>query len=92
MFRHGQRRLGKLLGQMRIGIFAMTAIRQEILQALTELSERYPNWRFGQMVANVSSWAREPTAEAVWDVEDEEFLKGIRSHLERHAASVNGPA
>ena len=61
----------------------MTPIRKQILHALEEMSDRYPEWRFGQMVANISHWAKEPTVEAIWDVEDEEFLNGIRSHLER---------
>jgi hypothetical protein len=61
----------------------MTPTRKLILRALEELSDRYPHWRFGQMVANVSYWAKAPTNEAIWDVEDEEFLTGIRTHLER---------
>jgi hypothetical protein len=63
----------------------MTPVRHEILRALEDLSNRYPDWRFGQLVANVSYWAREPTAEAIWDVEDEEFLQGIQTHLEQQS-------
>lgn len=62
----------------------MTSVRQEILKALGELSERYPNWRFGQMVSNVSCWANVPTPEAIWDVEDERFLETIRKHLKKN--------
>jgi hypothetical protein len=69
----------------------MTPTRKQILQALEELSERYPHWRFGQLVANVSCWAKEPTTEAIWDVEDDEFLQGIRSHLEQQRQAANGP-
>ena len=61
----------------------MNPVRKEILRALEELGDCYPEWRFGQLVANVSYWAKEPSVEAVWDVEDEEFLEGIRSHLEQ---------
>ena len=61
----------------------MTPIRQEILHLLEELSNRYLDWRFGQLVANVSYWAREPRAEAIWDVEDEELPNGIKAHLSR---------
>ena len=61
----------------------MTPVREELLHLLEELSNRYPDWRFGQLVANVSYWAREPRAEAIWDVEDEELLKGIKAHLSR---------
>ena len=31
--------------------------RVELFAALTELSRRYPNWRIGQLVANVAGWA-----------------------------------
>ena len=53
----------------------------EILCALEAMCQRYPDWRFGQMVANISTWATGPKAEAVWDVEDEKFLKAMRDHL-----------
>jgi hypothetical protein len=61
----------------------MTPARREILHLLEELSNRHPDWRFGQLVANISYWAKEPTAEAIWDIEDEELLKGIKAHLQR---------
>jgi hypothetical protein len=47
-------------------------MRENIFKALAELSERYPGWRFRQTVANVSFW---PTSDAIWDVEDEQFLR-----------------
>ena len=59
----------------------MTTTRQEIVTMLTQLSDRDPDWRFGQMAANVSFWAKGPTVEAMWDVEDEEFLAAITKHL-----------
>lgn len=61
----------------------MTTTRQEIFKALAEMSERYPEWRFGQMVANVSFWAKGPTTQAIWDVEDQQFLETIKKHLEK---------
>jgi hypothetical protein len=68
----------------------MTPIRREIFRKLEELSERFPHWRFGQLVANVSYWAKEPTVEAIWVVEDHDFLSGITSHLEQQASSAAG--
>jgi hypothetical protein len=56
-------------------------ILRRIDEALAELRKVYPDWRYGQMAANVSMWARGPTAEAVWDVEAEEFLRAIEEHL-----------
>jgi len=47
----------------------------EILQALEGMCHRYPDRRFGQSVANISYLARGQKVEAIWDVEDEEFLR-----------------
>ena len=51
----------------------------ELMAALTELSERYPNWRFGQLIANVAGWADRET----WDVEDGQLLAAAQSHLQQ---------
>jgi hypothetical protein len=58
--------------------------RAELLQALTELSTVFPDWRFGQLVANVATAARGPQAESIWDSEDEELLAAARRLLERN--------
>ena len=34
------------------------ATRAELIQALVELGEAFPDWRFGQLVANVATAAR----------------------------------
>ena len=59
-----------------------TQTRQEILHILSELSERCPEVRFGQLVANLSYLAKGPANEAIWDMEDEELLAAARRHLE----------
>jgi hypothetical protein len=59
----------------------MTTTRKEILKALGEMSDRYPDWRFGQMVSNVSAWAGGAKVEAIWNVEDEQFLAALKKHL-----------
>jgi hypothetical protein len=61
----------------------MTTTRQKILEALGEMSDLYPDMRFGQLVANMSFLAKEPTVEAIWDVEDEQFLEALKKHLEK---------
>jgi hypothetical protein len=65
------------------------AIRGELFQALEELSETCPEYRFGQMIANLAFLASGPAGEAVWNVEDEDLLAAARKHLEdwkrRHA-------
>jgi hypothetical protein len=64
----------------------MNAVRKELFRLLGELSDRHPEWRLGQLVANVTLWARQPTEPhdtGIWDVEDEELLAALQSHLSR---------
>ena len=51
--------------------------RADLLLALEQLCEKYPHWRFGQLVANVAGWADQE----VWDVEDHQLLAAARLHL-----------
>ena len=57
-------------------------IKQEILHALVDLVDQTPQVRFGQLIANLAVIARGPDPEAVWDMEDDELLDAIRSHVE----------
>ena len=62
----------------------MTTVRMRVLHLLGQMSERYPEWRFGQLVANIALWARQPTEPhdtGIWDVEDDELLAAIERHL-----------
>ena len=54
---------------------------EELLQVLAELSALFPDWRFGQLVANIATAARGPQGEAIWDSEDEELLAAARRLL-----------
>jgi hypothetical protein len=69
-----------------------TELKRDILRALSELIEYTPDLRFGQLIANLSVIARGPTPEADWDMEDNELLDAIKSHVEdykrRHAEVV----
>jgi hypothetical protein len=60
----------------------MSSERREILRLLAELSDAAPEVRFGQLVANLSYLARGLSAEAIWDMEDEELLRAATAHLE----------
>ena len=69
----------------------MTQVRQEVLRLLADVSEQYPEWRFGQLLANVAMWARQPTEphdSGTWDVEDEELLLAMQRHLARKEVHV----
>jgi hypothetical protein len=64
----------------------MTAARKEILDLLEEMSQRYPEWRFGQLIANVAMWAKQPTDpqdSGIWEVQDEEMLAAMKRNLAR---------
>ena len=66
--------------------------RSEILQALGEMSEAFPDWRLGQMIANLAVVARGATEGAIWDVEDDELLEAIRRQLANRRAFASAPA
>jgi hypothetical protein len=53
--------------------------RVDLLEVIGELSRRYPDWRFGQLIANVAGWADRD----VWDVEDEQLLRAAQLHLQQ---------
>ncbi len=63
-------------------------LRQQVLAALEDLSETYPDWRFGQMIANLATIARGPENESVWDMEDDELLAAIRWQLEQRREAL----
>ena len=58
-------------------------LRPQVLTALAELSDAFPDWRFGQMIANLALVARGPDSGSIWDMEDEELLAAIHWHLKQ---------
>ncbi|HVA48834.1 MAG TPA: hypothetical protein VNH11_20880 [Pirellulales bacterium] len=70
----------------------MSPAREKLLQLLAQMSEQHPEWRLGQTVANIASWAREPTEPYdtdIWDVEDEEMLTAVERHLKQAKEKVS---
>lgn len=63
----------------------MTQDRIALLQAISQLCERYPHWRFGQLVSNVAGWADADQ----WDIDDEQLLAAAQAHLREIAAREN---
>ncbi len=55
--------------------------RSEVLHAVEELSEACPEYRLGQMIANLTMLARGDEEGAIWDIEDGELLAAARKHL-----------
>ena len=59
-------------------------VSEELLEAVSELREIFPDWRFGQLVANLVTAAGVVDATAIWDVEDEALLAAARRLIERN--------
>ena len=62
--------------------------RDELLNVLQELSRLTPQIRLGQLVSNLAYRAKGATAEAIWDVTDEELLQAARDQLEALQADL----
>jgi hypothetical protein len=69
-----------------------SAPNNELLNAIAELRELFPNWRLGQLVANLTTAAGESNPAAVWDVEDERLLEAARRLIESNRAREATPA
>lgn len=52
--------------------------RAKLLAVVAELSERYPDWRFGQLLANIAGWADVD----LWEAEDSQLIAAATAHLE----------
>jgi hypothetical protein len=57
---------------------------EELIGALSELRVLFPDWRMGQLVANLVTAAGGTDAGAIWDVEDEQLLAAARRLIERN--------
>jgi hypothetical protein len=53
--------------------------RADLLATISELCQRYPDWRLGQLIANVAGWSDQE----IWDVEDDQLLASARLHLQQ---------
>ncbi len=49
-----------------------------LLQAIERLRVLFPEWRFGQLVANLMTAAGCQESDAIWDVEDEQLLQAAQ--------------
>jgi hypothetical protein len=59
--------------------------RDELLSTLDELGRLFPDWRLGQMLANLAMAAGHAESGAVWDLEDSEAIMAARRLVDRHA-------
>ena len=57
------------------------AERHELLRLIETMSEGYPEFRLGQLIANLAFWARGDQDGAVWNVEDQELMAAAREQI-----------
>ncbi len=62
----------------------------ELIRALSELRMLFPDWRLGQLVANLAMAAG--CDGAVWEVEDEQLLAAARRLIERNRMRLEAQA
>jgi len=55
--------------------------RHELLRLIEEMGEGYPEFRLGQLIANLAFWARGDREGAFWNVEDEELMAAAREQI-----------
>jgi hypothetical protein len=48
-----------------------------VLRELERIWSRHPDWRLGQLISNIASWADED----VWDIEEDEMISEIDRHV-----------
>ena len=68
------------------------AHHDELLPALAELREMFPDWRFGQLIANLAAAAGMTEPTAIWDIEDDELLAAARRLIERNSVRNGLPS
>jgi len=64
----------------------------ELVQALAKLRLLFPEWRFGQLMANLSTAAGAMDANAVWDLEDGQLLAAAYRLIENNEARLSARA
>ena len=57
---------------------------EELIDAMAELRVLFPDWRMGQLVANLVTAAGGMDAGAIWDMEDDQLLAAARRLLDRN--------
>jgi len=61
-----------------------TTVSADLIDAVAELREIFPDWRFGQLVANLVTAAGGVDASAIWHVEDEALLAAAQRLIQRN--------
>jgi hypothetical protein len=59
--------------------------RRELLASVAELSRIRPEWRLGQLIANLAMTAGRLDSGGVWDLEDGEALAAAKILIEQNS-------
>lgn len=70
----------------------MNATQREIASLLTELCERSPDVRMGQLWAHLGFLGEDQTGRSLWEIEDDELLAVLRHHREELIGRQTGCA
>jgi hypothetical protein len=62
------------------------AVIEELGEAIAELRVLFPDWRMGQLVANLVTAAGGKDAGDIWEMEDEQLLLSARRLIENNRA------
>ncbi len=65
-------------------MIATATATEELIEVLSELRTLFPDWRLGQLVANLTLAAGRDGDGEIWNVEDEELLSAARRLIERN--------
>jgi hypothetical protein len=60
------------------------SISDELTQAIVELRALFPDWRMGQLVANLVMAAGGTDGSGIWDIEDDRLLAAARRLIHRN--------
>jgi hypothetical protein len=60
------------------------SLTDELTAAIAELRSLFPDWRLGQLVANLVMAAGGTDGSAIWDIEDHELLAAARRLIKRN--------
>lgn len=63
-------------------------VADELIEAISELRVTFPDWRIGQLIANLAMAAGGTDAAAIWDAEDEQLLVAARRLIERNRGRI----
>lgn len=54
-----------------------------VLAEIEQLWQRHPDWRLGQLICNLASWA-DHDATSPYDIEDDALVAEVERHLSQH--------